>query len=293
VLAGIVLSSQSSFNKSLVLANAAYDMALTIRSAETYGLGSKAVGTAASVGYGIHISAAAPDSFILFADAYPSPSAGSCHGLPSGGASAPDAKPGNCVFDPSQSETISTYTLGNGITIRDFCAKVGGSWTCSDSGVATAAPRPGLLYSLAAALTPVAHAQGAGGVACSYLFYVPIGPSGCDTSLGSCFIGTPPDCPGYIPGSGGGGGGGGSGGGDDGGSGGGGGESPASPSSIASLDVVFTRPNADTFMSVDGSYNAAFPVSAACIELTSGAGGSRFISISSAGQIAANASSCP
>ena len=37
VISGVVLSDQTSFNKTLVLANTAYDIALTVRSVETFG----------------------------------------------------------------------------------------------------------------------------------------------------------------------------------------------------------------------------------------------------------------
>lgn len=132
VLSGIVLSSQSSFNKTLILSNTAYDIALTLRSVETYGLSSRGLGIAANVGYGIRFSSGTPGSFILFSDVSPLPNASNCHGLPSGGASAPDAKPGNCTYDGS-SEKISEYVLGNGITISDICAYVNGSPSCVEA----------------------------------------------------------------------------------------------------------------------------------------------------------------
>ena len=43
-ITGVTLTSQTSFNKTLVLANTAYDIALTLRSSQTYGLGSRAFG---------------------------------------------------------------------------------------------------------------------------------------------------------------------------------------------------------------------------------------------------------
>lgn len=133
----ITLSSQSSFNKTLVLANTAYDIALTLRSAETYGIGSRARGGVANAGYGVHFEKATPESFTLFADSQPAPNAANCHGLPEGGALAPDAKPGNCTYDgPSSGEKVATYILGNGITVGDFCAYAFGSWSCAREGLA-------------------------------------------------------------------------------------------------------------------------------------------------------------
>jgi len=133
VIMSIVFSSQSTFNKSLILSNTAYDIALTLRSAQTYGLGSRA--TASNIknaGYGIHVAGIPSGSFILFADTSPSSSAASaCH--PNPDSSAPNAQPGNCVYDSG--EQVMTYTLGNNITISDFCAyKTATGWSCASSG---------------------------------------------------------------------------------------------------------------------------------------------------------------
>jgi len=198
VITTVVLTSQSTFNKTLVLANTAYDVALTLRAAETYGLGSRAVGSIANAGYGIEFQKSIPGSFTLFADSYPAAaSPSSCH--PTSDTSAPDAQPGNCIYDSVQGEKISDYILGNNITVSDFCAFAIGSWTC-------------------------AVAQGGG---------------------------------------------------------------------LTLLDIVFTRPNADPFMSVNGVYSQLFPVSRMCLTISSPLGGSRFVSVASSGQIIANALSCP
>ncbi len=198
VITSVVLTSQSSFNKTLILANTAYDIALTLRSAQTYGLSSRAAGAAASAGYGLSFQKARPGFFTLFADIYPAASVSSvCH--PTSDASAPDAKPGDCAYESAQGEKVVEYALGNGITVSDFCAYTFGSWSCANS-----------------------YGQ-----------------------------------------------------------------------SLFSLDIVFARPNPDPFMSVNGSYSAISPVTAACIAITSPQGGAHFISIASSGQIVANALSCP
>ena len=131
VLSSIVLNNQSSFNKTILLANTAYDIALTIRSTETYGLSSRAAGTAANVGYGIHFSTSgvANNSFAIFADT----SGGtSCAGMP------PDCKPGDRVYNaPGFRPDVleQTYNLNNGVVIHDFCAFSGvGGWSCAAGG---------------------------------------------------------------------------------------------------------------------------------------------------------------
>jgi hypothetical protein len=135
VITSVVLTSQNSFNKTLILANTAYDIALTLRSAQTYGLSSRgrtnAAGAfvSANAGYGLHFQTSPAGSFTLFSDTYPDASASSCH--PTSNASAPDAKPGNCSYESAQGEKVVDYKLGNGITVSDFCARSLGSWSCT------------------------------------------------------------------------------------------------------------------------------------------------------------------
>jgi hypothetical protein len=166
-----------------------------MRYAETYGISSRAAGTVANTGYGVHFQKTTANSFTLFADTYPLPSVSSvCH--PTDDPSAPDARPGNCIYDSGQNEGIMNYVLGNGITISNFCSYASGSWSCSSNG-------------------------------------------------------------------------------------------------LSSLDIVFARPSANPFISANGLYSASFPVTSACIAVSSPQGGSRFISVASSGQITANATSCP
>jgi prepilin-type N-terminal cleavage/methylation domain-containing protein len=120
-LSGIVLSSQSTFNKTLVLSNTAYDIALTLRSAETYGLSSRASGSTANAGYGAHFQIATPGSFVFFADTSP---AVSCE--------TPDCKPGDHFYSGADT-LVQTYVLGNNIKISDFCAQ-NVSWSCASTG---------------------------------------------------------------------------------------------------------------------------------------------------------------
>ena len=130
VITTVVLASQSSFNKTLILANTAYDIALALRSAESYGLGSRAAGATVNAGYGLHFQSGIPNTFIFFADTYPAPSTSSvCH--PIADASAPNAQSGNCSYESEQGEKVTSYALGNGITISDFCAYALGSSSCA------------------------------------------------------------------------------------------------------------------------------------------------------------------
>lgn len=125
-----VLTSQSSFNKTLILANTAYDIALTLRSVQTYGIGNRAVGGAVGAGYGLHFQRGTLGTFTVFADTFPSPS---CE--------TPDCKPGNKTYENGSDAFVQTYTLGNGMTISNFCAFSGG-WSCESSSLDIVFARP-------------------------------------------------------------------------------------------------------------------------------------------------------
>ncbi len=136
IISGVMLTSQTSFNRTLILANTAYDIALTLRYAETFGVSSRALGgSSTNVGYGLYFSHASPDSFIFFKDSSNNP--GTCYPAPpSGDLNAPDAKRGNCVYD-NNDVLVNNYKLGNSITVTDFCIYVPttSSWSCTADGL--------------------------------------------------------------------------------------------------------------------------------------------------------------
>lgn len=137
-ITGIVFTSQSTFNKELMLANTAYDVALSLRSAETYGLGSRVAGSARNAGHGIHF-VRGTNQFTLFADTYPSVgSSGLCHAAPGGDSTRPDAQPGDCVYNNS-GESLKAYELGNGVTVSELYA---GNSSVTSLDIVFARPNP-------------------------------------------------------------------------------------------------------------------------------------------------------
>jgi prepilin-type N-terminal cleavage/methylation domain-containing protein len=135
VITAVTITSQASFDKTLVLSNTAYDIGLAIRSAENFGLGSRAVGSIGNAGYGVHFDKNTKNYFILFADIYPpvGDPGPFCHqsiGDPNG----PGAIPGNCIYTASQDARINSFLLGNGITVSNFCAGFNTTWYCASSG---------------------------------------------------------------------------------------------------------------------------------------------------------------
>jgi hypothetical protein len=134
IVTGVVISNQNSFNKTIILTNTTYDVALSLRSAETFGLGGRAINTVPT-GYGIHFDRTSPKSFTLFADNYPPASGSGCHATTD--ITALDAQPGNCAYDSAANTdtVIKTYTLGNNIMVSNFCGTdTTGTTRCSTGG---------------------------------------------------------------------------------------------------------------------------------------------------------------
>jgi prepilin-type N-terminal cleavage/methylation domain-containing protein len=115
VISALVLANHSRFNSSVLLGSLAYDIALSVREAQVYGVSVRGVSNNFQAGYGIHFSS--PNSYILFADTYP--------------AGTPNKK-----YDP-QDTIVSTYTLSNGHSISRFCGVNGNVQDCSDNGAIT------------------------------------------------------------------------------------------------------------------------------------------------------------
>lgn len=132
-----LLAKYGQFNQSLLLTNLAYDVALTVRTAQSYGLNVKAVTTNAEYvppsfdfPYGVRFdsSSSKNKSFIFFADQ---------NLLPSG-------KFGNGIYDPapdnaesSVDEKISAYSIKRGSLIDEIIVCVG-EGTGSEVSCATA-----------------------------------------------------------------------------------------------------------------------------------------------------------
>lgn len=111
VITGVVLANNTQFNSSVLLGNAAYDIALTIREAQVYGLSTQAFGGEFQVGYGVHFSSAR--EYVLFADV---------------------DQNRNRRYDAGVDQVVRQYTLGRGFTIAQLCAtRTDQSVACSQS----------------------------------------------------------------------------------------------------------------------------------------------------------------
>jgi len=124
ILTAIAVTGQSTFNKTLILTDTAYDVAFSARQAQSYGLSSRTFGTYTNqnYGYGLHFDRVTPSSYTFFADTAKGQTPPST--CPLGTVGTPSAKAGDCRFSASDG-TVSTYTFSRGFTISKFCGKSG------------------------------------------------------------------------------------------------------------------------------------------------------------------------
>lgn len=110
-IVSIVLANHSRFNSSVLLGALAYDVALSVREAQVYGISVKEFAGSFDLGYGIRFERGS-NSFILFADVDRSKS-----------------------YNPTTGDdkVLNTYTLRQGHSIVRFCGKAGVTERCSDS----------------------------------------------------------------------------------------------------------------------------------------------------------------
>ncbi len=103
VITGVVLVNNSKFGGQILLENLAFDMALSVRQAQVYGISVQRFGASTySAGYGVHFDAANPSSYLLFADAVQA----------------------NGLYDTG--ELVTTNSLDRGFKIASICATQSG-----------------------------------------------------------------------------------------------------------------------------------------------------------------------
>lgn len=114
IITSIVLVNHNRFNGSIFLGNLAYDVALSVRQAQIFGLSVREFNGTFDIGYGVHFDVTTPKSFFIFADI-----------------------DRNQRYNSSVDSVVDTLTITRGNSISKFCATAfGGSPVekCSDSG---------------------------------------------------------------------------------------------------------------------------------------------------------------
>jgi len=115
VITSIAVFNNAQFNSSVLLTNLAYEVALSIRQSQVYGVTVKKDTTNNfNSAYGIHFNLAAPTSYILFQD----------------------TTPVDHVFN-SGDVSIETFNIQKGNGITQFCVTDGGAPVCHKGDNAT------------------------------------------------------------------------------------------------------------------------------------------------------------
>ncbi|MCI0597783.1 prepilin-type N-terminal cleavage/methylation domain-containing protein [Candidatus Parcubacteria bacterium] len=135
LITAIALFGQATFNRSVLLTDTAYTVALSLREMQSLGLSSRRFGAVLNPGYGGRFSAATSSntSYVLFADTFKPPAPPPLSNCPTGTAGQPDAKPGNCIYDAGSDGIVQTYTFNRGLFVNQICGTplAGGSDICS------------------------------------------------------------------------------------------------------------------------------------------------------------------
>jgi prepilin-type N-terminal cleavage/methylation domain-containing protein len=111
ILTGIVLFNQTKFNSTILLTNLAYDTALTVRQAQTYGINIKEFNSTGNsdggefLSYGVHFEKGAK-SFILFTDL-----------------DSNDIFDGATTTCQKSEGCVTRYNIKRGNYIKDICAE--------------------------------------------------------------------------------------------------------------------------------------------------------------------------
>lgn len=136
IVTTIALTGQSTFNRSILLTDTAYSVALSLREMQSLGLSSRRYAGVQDAGYGAYFSALPQTSYLLYADVTDADPANvasfsTCQvgaSLPTG---HPEKKPGDCIYTAGSDATIQTYRLGRGVTVSRMCGREGGVMRCS------------------------------------------------------------------------------------------------------------------------------------------------------------------
>ena len=126
ILSSIVLANNNKFGGAIQLRNLAYDLALTIREAQTYGISVRKFGSGVGQfggGYGMYFDIASPYEYTMYADV---------------------VLPLNGLYDPGEL-VDSPFGIGGGYKIYDLCVtppNAGAAEECSQPKLHTFFIRP-------------------------------------------------------------------------------------------------------------------------------------------------------
>lgn len=136
IITTVTLLGHSNFDRTLLITDAAYTMALSVREMQTFGLSSRSfVGSPGDIDYGYGVNVVPGSSYVLYADTAEAANPAYC---PDGIAGTPEEKRGNCVYDSGQDGVVQRYTLMRGFRIANACGDdAGGVRRCTADGYLT------------------------------------------------------------------------------------------------------------------------------------------------------------
>jgi len=110
VVSAIIFANNNRFGGQVLLQNFAYDLALSVRQAQVYGISVRRFGASTfSAGYGMHFDLQDPYDYVLFADA---------------------ASPVNGLYD-GPSELVQSTSINRGYFVSKLCAPAGTDASCT------------------------------------------------------------------------------------------------------------------------------------------------------------------
>jgi prepilin-type N-terminal cleavage/methylation domain-containing protein len=129
LISGVILGGYNKFGGQIILKTLVYDIALSLRQAQTYGISVKNTlsNSGFAAGYGVHFNSADPVEYILFADTYE---------LVGGSVVESNSDGGDGVYT-SQNEQVTVYSIGRGYKINQVCVNEPASEVCYGDGSST------------------------------------------------------------------------------------------------------------------------------------------------------------
>ncbi len=133
----------ANFNRTIVLTDTAYTIAMAIRQMESYGVSSinftKSMSPISNAAYGVYFKSSMPTTYYEIGDISKvttaetgGPSPTWCPSMNPLILNTPEAKPGNCVYD-GVSEQLASFNIGAGYSITDLCGVTSFGSYCTSS----------------------------------------------------------------------------------------------------------------------------------------------------------------
>ena len=124
ILLSVVLLKYGDFQGNVLLSNLVYQVALSVRQAQIYGIGVRASSGSFQTMYALHFDKAINNSYVFFAE---DKNQSVAHGLFK---YVEPVDPDSPL--PTEDSIVDTYKLRPGYTLKRICATVNATYVCSD-----------------------------------------------------------------------------------------------------------------------------------------------------------------